>query len=49
MAELKQAKQDYCSLWFQKEVVEGERVFTSNDRYWEEKIKNKWGDCSDLY
>jgi len=36
-------------LWFKHNVLQGEDIYMSNERYWGEKMKGNWKDCLDIY
>lgn len=47
--ENEQNKTDHRVLWFKKSQLQGETVFISNEKYWNEKVKANWKDCLDIY
>lgn len=41
---------NYLSNWFTKVVTEdGMELYVSNDKYWKERRKGSWEDCSDIF
>lgn len=32
-------------VWFTHSIVQGEEMYLSNNRYWDEKIKGRWLHC----
>jgi hypothetical protein len=35
--------------WFKEAIMQGEDAYTSNEKYWGEKIKGSWKNSLDLF